>query len=223
MSTYTFRWDVVRDNLPFLLSGLQSTLVISAITLMMAMLGGLVLVSLDLSRWRLVRSVSIMLGELVRNTPILIQLLWYYYVLPISFGVDISPMFAAILGLSIYSSAFIGEVYRAGIQGIPKGHVEAARVLGLSRLQTFTRIVLPQAFWASLPPLASNFVMLIKYSSLASVLSVPEITRRATELSSSTFRPLEIFTAVAVAYFVICWPLTLTIRWIERRTMRLRK
>jgi polar amino acid transport system permease protein len=223
MNTYTFRWDVVRDNLPFLLSGLEGTLVISAITLVVAMLGGLVLVSLDLSRWKWVRAISITLGELVRNTPILIQLLWYYYVLPISFGIDISPMFAAILGLSIYSSAFIGEVYRAGIQGIPKGHVEAARVLGLSRLHTFTRIVLPQAFWASLPPLASNFVMLIKYSSLASVLSVPEITRKATELSSSTFRPLEVFTAVAVVYFVICWPLTLSIRWIERRTMLLRK
>jgi polar amino acid transport system permease protein len=223
MNTYTFRWDVVRDNFPFLLSGLEGTLFISAITLVMAMLGGLVLVSLDLSKWRLVRSISITLGELVRNTPILIQLLWYYYVLPISFGIDISPMFAAILGLSIYSSAFIGEVYRAGIQGIPKGHVEAARVLGLSKIQTFTRIVLPQAFWASLPPLASNFVMLIKYSSLASVLSVPEITRKATELSSATFRPLEIFTAVAAVYFFICWPLTLTIRWLERRTMLLRK
>ena len=223
MSTYTFRWDVVRDNLPFLLSGLKGTLIISAVTLVMAMLGGLVLVSLDLSRWKVVRSISITFGELVRNTPILIQLLWYYYVLPISFGIDIPAMFAAILGLSIYSSAFIGEVYRAGIQGVPKGHVEAAKVLGLSRLQTFTRIVLPQEFWASLPPLASNFVMLIKYSSLASVLSVPEITRKATELSSATFRPLEIFTAVALVYFIICWPLTLTIRWIERRTMRLRK
>lgn len=223
MNTYTFRWDVIRDNWPFLLSGLQNTLVISAVTLVMAMVGGLILVSLDLSKWRVVRLISITFGELVRNTPILIQLLWYYYVLPISFHIDIPALFAAILGLSIYSSAFIGEVYRAGIQAVPKGHVEAAKVLGLSKLQTFTRIVLPQAFWASLPPLASNFVMLIKYSSLASVLSVPEITRKATELSSVTFRPLEIFTAVAVMYFVICWPLTLTIRWIERRTMRLRK
>jgi polar amino acid transport system permease protein len=223
MYTYTFRWDVIRDNWPFLVSGLQYTLAISAITLVMAMVGGLILVSLDLSKWRAVRLISVTFGELVRNTPILIQLLWYYYVLPISFHIEIPALFAAILGLSIYSSAFIGEVYRAGIQAVPKGHVEAAKVLGLSKLQTFTRIVLPQAFWASLPPLASNFVMLIKYSSLASVLSVPEITRKATELSSVTFRPLEIFTAVAVMYFVICWPLTLTIRWIERRTMRLRK
>lgn len=223
MSTYTFRWDVIRDNLPFLLSGIQQTLTISAATLVLAMLGGLVLVSLDLSRWRAVRLVSITFGEIVRNTPLLIQLLWYYYVIPISFGFDIPATVAAIMGLSIYSSAFIGEVYRAGIQGIPKGHVEAAKVLGLSKVQTFTRIILPQAFWASLPPLASNFVILIKYSSLASVLSVPEITRRATELSSITFRPLEIFSTVAVMYFVICWPLTLTIRFLERRMMRLRK
>jgi len=146
MSTYTFRWDVVWSNLPFLLSGLKGTLIISAVTLVMAMLGGLVLVSLDLSKWRVVRSVSITFGELVRNTPILIQLLWYYYVLPISFGIDIPAMFAAILGLSIYSSAFIGEVYRAGIQSVPKGHVKAAKVLGLSKLQTFTRLYCPRRF-----------------------------------------------------------------------------
>ena len=222
MDAYTFRWDVIGQNLPFLLSGLGNTLIISAMTLVLAMLGGLVMVSLDMSKTRPVRAISITFGEIVRSTPILVQLLWFYYVLPIVFGIEISSFAAAIIGLSIYSSAFIGEVYRAGIQGVPRGHREAAHVLGLSRLQAFFRIVLPQALRASLPPLASNFVQLIKYSSLASVLSVPEITRRGIELSSSTFRPLEVFTFIALVYFVICWPLSLSIRWIEARSLRAR-
>jgi polar amino acid transport system permease protein len=90
-------------------------------------------------------------------------------------------------------------------------------VLGLSPLQNFIRIVLPQAIRMTLPPLASNFVQLIKYSSLGAVISVSEITRRGMELSSSTFRPLEIFTFIAVVYFVICWPLAMGIRWWESR------
>jgi ABC-type amino acid transport system permease subunit len=108
-------------------------------------------------------------------------------------------------------------VYRSGIQAVPKGHKEAALVLGLSQLQTFRRIVLPQAIRITLPALASNFVQLIKYSSFGSVISVSEITRRGTELSSTTFRPLEIFSFIAVVYFLICWPLAMTVRIWERR------
>jgi polar amino acid transport system permease protein len=220
--SYQFRWDIIVSNFPFLLAGLWETLTISAMTLVLAMVGGLVIVSLDMSQSRPVRAISISFGEIVRNTPILVQLLWIYYVLPMAFDVQISAFVGAIVGLSVYSSAFIGEVYRAGIQGVPKGHREAAAVLGMSKLHTFGRIVLPQAFRASLPPLASNFVQLIKYSSLASVLSVPEITRKGVELASSTFRPLEIFTFIAVVYFCICWPLSLTIRWFEGRSLQRR-
>ena len=148
------------------------------------------------------------------------QLLWAYYVLPIVFGINLSAFAALVIGLSIYSSAFIGEVYRAGIQAVPKGHREAAQVLGMTPFQSFRRIVLPQAVRMTLPPLAANFVQLIKYSSLGSVISVAEITRRGMELSSSTFRPLEIFTFIAVVYFFICWPLAMAIRIWERRLSR---
>lgn len=148
---------------------------------------------------------------------VLVQLLWVYYVLPIVFGFQIEALPAAIIGLSVYSSAFISEVYRAGIQAVPVGHREAAQVLGLSPLQSFVRIVAPQAIRLTLPPLAANFVQLIKYSSLASVISVSEITRRGMELSATAFRPLEIFTFIAVIYFAICWPLAMAIRFWERR------
>lgn len=217
MFTYTFRWDVIAANLPFVMTGLQNTLIISAITLVLAMIGGLVIALLDMSRHWPLRVIGVGIGEIIRNTPILVQLLWAYYVLPIVFGINLNAFTALIVGLSIYSSAFIGEVYRAGIQAVPNGHREAARVLGLSEAQSFRRIVLPQAIRMTLPALASNFVQLIKYSSLGAVISVSEITRRGMELSSSTFRPLEIFTFIAVVYFFICWPLAMAIRFWERR------
>ena len=214
---YQFRWDVIPANFGFLMSGMQLTLLISALTLMLSMAGGLLLASLDMSRYRALRVIGLGFGEIIRNTPILVQLLWVYYVLPIVFGFQIEALPAAIIGLSVYSSAFISEVYRAGIQAVPQGHREAAQVLGLSPLQSFFHIVLPQAIRLTLPPLAANFVQLIKYSSLASVISVSEITRRGMELSATAFRPLEIFTFIAAVYFVICWPLAMAIRFWERR------
>jgi len=214
---YQFRWDVIPANFGFLMSGMQLTLLISALTLMLSMAGGLLLASLDMSKYRALRFTGLGFGEIIRNTPILVQLLWVYYVLPIVFGFQIEALPAAIIGLSVYSSAFISEVYRAGIQAVPQGHREAAQVLGLSPLQSFFHIVLPQAIRLTLPPLAANFVQLIKYSSLASVISVSEITRRSMELSATAFRPLEIFTFIAVVYFIICWPLAMAIRFWERR------
>jgi polar amino acid transport system permease protein len=218
--TYQFRWDVIWNNLDFLMSGLQMTLFISALSLVFALIGGLILALFDLSRFAVLRLFSLALGEIIRNTPILVQLLWVYYVLPIVFSIRVSALAGIVIGLSLYMAAFISEVYRAGIQAVPKGHREAAQVLGLTPAQSFVRIVLPQAIRMTLPPLASNFVQLIKFSSLGAVISVSEITRRGMELSSSTFRPLEIFSFIAVVYFFICWPLAMAIRIWESRLAR---
>lgn len=217
MFKYQFRWDTVFGSFDFLMSGLQLTLIVSALTLVLAMVLGLIIALLDMSRWRVLRWIGISIGEVVRNTPILVQLLWVYYVLPIVFGIRIESLLALVIGLSLYQAAFISEVYRSGIQSVPKGHTEAAQVLGLTPLQSFMRIVLPQAVKMTLPPLASNFVQLIKFSSLGAVISVSEITRRGMELSATNFRPLETFTFIAVVYFFICWPLAMAIRWWERR------
>ena len=220
MPSYQFRWDIIPGNFDFLMSGLQMTLIISATALVFAMIGGLLLALMDMSRFWPLRAVGLTFGELIRNTPILVQLLWVYYVLPIVFGIRITSLSAILIGLSVYMAAFISEVYRAGIQAVPKGQREAAQVLGLTPAQSFRRIVLPQAIRLTLPPLASNFVQLIKFSSLGAVISVTEITRRGMELSSSTFRPLEIFSFIAVVYFAICWPLAMGIRLWEQRLAR---
>lgn len=217
---YEFRWDVIPQNLDFLLSGLQQTLWICAITLVASVFGGLLIATMDLSRHRALRWIGMGVGEIIRNTPILVQILWVYYVLPMVFGISMDALPAAIIALSVYSSAFLAEAFRAGIQAVPRGQIESAHVLGLSRWDSFRRIVLPQAVRLTLPAIASNFVQLIKYSSLASTISVSEITRRGMELSATAFRPLEIFTFIAVVYFLICWPLSMGIRLWERRLAR---
>ena len=215
--TYTFRFDAVYNNLPFLLDGLYLTLLISGLALVFSMVLGMFVALGRLSRSRILSLASATYVELFRDTPVLVQLFWVYYVLPILLGIRIDAISAAVLGLTLHSTAFLGEIYRAGIQVVPKGHTEAAKVLGLSPRDTFVRIVLPQAIRNVLPPMVNNLVDLIKLSSLASVFAVAEITRKATELSASTFRPLEIFSFVALLYFFICWPLSLLIRVLERR------
>jgi polar amino acid transport system permease protein len=220
MQAYSFRWDIIPRNFGFLAEGIQMTLFLSVVTLVVATALGMVIALMQMSRFRVARIAALTVGEIIRNTPILVQLLWVYYVMPIVFNIQIDALAASILGLSLYSAVFISEAFRAGIATVPAGHREAAQVLGLTPVQSFVRIVGPQAIRSVLPPLAANFVQLIKYSSLASVVSVSEVTRRGMELSSSTFRPLEIFTFIGLIYFVICWPLTHSIRIWEARLAR---
>jgi polar amino acid transport system permease protein len=214
---YQFRFDAVYNNIPFLLEGLHLTLFISFLSLALSMVLGVFVALGRLSRFRALSFVAASYIEIFRDTPVLVQLFWVYYVLPILLGIRIDALSAAILGLTLHSTAFLGEIYRAGIQTVPRGQLEAAKVLGLSPITCFVRIVLPQAIRNVLPPIVNNLVDLIKLSSLASVFAVGEITRKAMELSAVTFRPLEIFTFVALVYFLICWPLSLAIRLLERR------
>jgi polar amino acid transport system permease protein len=217
MDGYRFRFDVVWNNLGFLLEGLGLTLLISALSLVASAVLGLGIAMMRLSRSRGVRFAAASYCELFRDTPVLIQLFWAYYVIPIILGVRVSAFAAAVIGLSLNSAAFLAEVYRAGIQSVARGQIEAAKVLGLTPAQTMRRIVLPQAIKVVLPPMANDFVSLIKFSSLASTFAVGEITRKATELTAFTFRPMEIFTFVALVYFAICWPLSMSIRYAEHR------
>jgi His/Glu/Gln/Arg/opine family amino acid ABC transporter permease subunit len=219
--SYQFRFDAVWNNIGFLLDGLWLTLLISFLSLGISLVVGLIVAVMRLTRARILTFLGAAYVELFRDTPVLVQLFWVYYVLPIILGIQISAFAAAVIGLTLHSSAYLSENYRAGIQSVPVGHIEAAKVLGLGPFQTFVRIVLPQAWRIVLPPMVTNFIDLIKVSSLASVIAVGEITRKATELSAATFRPMEIFTVVALIYFLICWPLSIVMRILERR-MQLR-
>ena len=214
---YRFRFDVVWSNLGYLLDGLGLTLLISFVALLASIVVGLVVALGRRSSTRWLSFPAATYCELFRDTPVLVQLFWVYYVLPILIGVRLSAFSAVVIGLSLNSGAFLAEIFRAGIQAVPAGQLDAARVLGMSRALSMRRIVLPQAIRIVLPPMANDFVALIKYSSLASTFAVGEITRKATELSSFTFRPIEIFTVIALVYFFICWPLSISIRYLEKR------
>jgi polar amino acid transport system permease protein len=216
-SDYRFRFDVVWSNIGYLLDGLGLTLLISLMSLLASIVVGLIVALGRRSRTRWISFPAATYCELFRDTPVLVQLFWVYYVLPILIGVRLSAFAAVVIGLSLNSGAFLAEIFRAGIQAVPRGQLDAARVLGMGRALTMRRIVLPQAIRIVLPPMANDFVALIKYSSLASTFAVGEITRKATELSSFTFRPIEIFSFIALVYFAICWPLSMSIRYLEKR------
>ena len=214
---YRFRFDVVWSNIGYLLDGLGMTLVISLVSLLASIVIGLIIALGRRSRSRWLSFPAATYCELFRDTPVLVQLFWVYYVLPVLIGVRLSAFTAVVIGLSLNSGAFLAEIFRAGIQAVPRGQIDAARVLGMNRALTMRRIVLPQAIRIVLPPMGNDFVALIKFSSLASTFAVGEITRKATELSSFTFRPIEIFSFIALVYFAICWPLSMSIRYLERR------
>jgi polar amino acid transport system permease protein len=214
---YRFRFDVVWSNIGYLLDGLGLTLVISLVSLLASIVVGLIIALGRRSRSRWLSFPAATYCELFRDTPVLVQLFWVYYVLPVLIGVRLSAFTAVVIGLSLNSGAFLAEIFRAGIQAVPRGQIDAARVLGMNRALTMRRIVLPQAIRIVLPPMGNDFVALIKFSSLASTFAVGEITRKATELSSFTFRPIEIFSFIALVYFAICWPLSMSIRYLERR------
>ncbi len=230
-------WSVVdpgealgRRHLFFLLGGLRITLMLSVASLLVGVVLGLVLAILAANRRWFLRRLVRLYVEIIRAVPLFVLLLWVYYALPIMLRslppgpladwlidlTDLSPFAAATLALSANAAAFLSEIFRAGIEAIPRGHVEAARSLGMSSAITFRRIVLPQASRRMLPPTVNQFIMTVKDSSLAAAIGLGELTRRATELQTQTYRPMELYTVLAAEYLVILVLLSYAARRIER-------
>jgi polar amino acid transport system permease protein len=155
--------------------------------------------------------------EVFRNTPALVQLIWVYYCLPILTGVNLSAPVSATIALAVNGGAYIAEIIRGGIQSVDRGQVEAARTLGMSYAQTMRKVVLPQAFRRMIPPFVNESVALLKFSSLVSVLGVADLTYQAQVLSTTTFRPIEIFTFLAVVYLLLCTAMSYAARLLEMR------
>jgi polar amino acid transport system permease protein len=151
-----------------------------------------------------------------RGVPMLVQLLLVYYLLPFV-GINVSPLAAAISAVSLCSASYIAEILRGGFLSIPPGHIEAARMLGMSPFDMLRRIQVPQAFRLTLPSLVNEMVLLIKASSLISVVGVAELTRTAQNIAASTYRPLEAYVAAGLIYFVICGALALVAHGAEHR------
>jgi His/Glu/Gln/Arg/opine family amino acid ABC transporter permease subunit len=214
---YVFNWQVVTENWGYLITGIWQTLIVTGIALFFAIVLGLVVGLMRISKRVWVNKVAGAYVEIFRNTPALVQLIWVYYCLPVLVGINLSPKVSCIVALAINGAAYVAEIFRAGIQAVPSGQAEAARSVGMSYGQSMRKIILPQAVRHMIPPFVNEAVSMLKYSSLVSVLGVADLTYQAQTLSTTTFRPIEIFTFIGIVYFLICWAVSSAAQVLERR------
>jgi polar amino acid transport system permease protein len=196
-----------------LVSGLLYTLLFTVICIVLGLFVGLVTGLGRLSSNPLVVAPLRAYIEVFRCTPVLVQLVWFYYALPVLTGVELSAVMAATLCLSLYGGAFYSEIIRGGIISVDAGQVEAAKALGMRPHQVMRRVVLPQAFKRMVPPLMNQSIMQLKNTSLLSVLAVPDLLYQGQVIAHEIYRPLESYTVIAVAYFVVLLPVTI---WAKR-------
>jgi len=209
-------------NVKFLINGMGATILISVIAAAISIILGLLVALPGLSKRRWVRIINRIYVELVRAIPLLPMLFWVFYGLPIIFksmglNIPIDPFWGAIITLAISDSAFTAEIYRAGIQSIARGQTEAAQTVGLNYFQTMRYVILPQAIRRILPPLANQFIYIVKMSAFASVIGMQELTRRANELVVTEYRPLEIYSLLILEYLILVLIISAGVRWLERR------
>ena len=214
---YTWDFAVVADNFPLLLRGLVVTIELWAIAFAVGLSLGLAVSLARLSGRAWVNGSAIAFVEVFRNTPVLVQLIWFYYAFPIVLGQQLSPFTAAALALVLNTSAYCAEIFRGGIVSIARGQWEGAKAIGMTRAVTMRRIVLPQVMRRMLPAFTNRGIELAKVTSLASLLAVQEVMYEGRLLSSTYYRPLEILTVVALIYFVLIYPGSYLSYRLERR------
>lgn len=224
-SAPTYDWDfgVLNRYIPFLFDGLKITFAIALIAIPSGMLLGIAVALMQLSSSRLLRWPATIYVEIMRCTPMLVVLVWFYYALPILTGIALPAFQAVVLAFTLNSGAFFAEAFRSGIKSLPRGQVEAATILGLTYLQRMRYVIVPQGLRTVLPVLVSISVQLFKDTSLVAVLGVADLMYNGQVAANNSFRPLEILTTLAVVYFAILFPITLLLRRLEQRLGRHRR
>lgn len=215
-SSLAFRGDLLRDALPLLLRGALVTLELTALTLLIGVPAGLFVALLRLCGFAPVRALATIYVELVRGTPLLIQIYVIYFVLP-DIGISLPSFVAGVAALSLNAAAYISEIFRAGIESIDSGQMEAARALGMDYKGAMRHVILPQTLRRVLPPLTNESVALLKDSSLVSVVALSELMRNGKEIVTNTGSPTTIYLAVAALYLVMTLPLTFLVRRLEAK------
>ncbi len=213
----TLDWSPVWDNRDRLLAGAGMTVVLAAVTMALALPGGLILAFLRLSPYRVVRGAATGFVEFFRATPLILQIYWVFYVMPSAFDIRLSEFATALLGLSLNVSSFNSETFRAGILSIRPGQWNAGLALGMTKLQVMREIVLPQAVMRVLPALASTWVSLFKDTSLVSIIAVADLSYVALKVRSESYRILEVLTAMAAIYCVMGYPQAKLADWVHRK------
>ena len=210
-----------REFLPILLQGVWLTIVVTSGSLILSTLLGMVWALMRVSPVRALQQLAKGIVNAIRGIPILVQLFYIYFVMP-EFGVTLSALQASIIGLGIAYSAYQAENFRAGIEAIDKGQIEASESLGMGWAMMMRRVVVPQAVKIILPPYGNIMIMMLKDSSQASTITVAELTLKGQLIASSTFKYTSVLTMVAVLYLVMSVPLILFVGWLERRMQRAR-
>ena len=210
MNEFTL-WDIARN----LLLAAPWTLLLSAIAFAGGGFFGLVLLVIRLGRYKWARTAVKLYVELFQSTPLLMQLFLVYFGLPL-LGIDVSAWLAAASCLTLYSSAFLTDIWRGSVEAIPKGQWEGSASLGLHYLSQLRLVILPQAARMAIPPTVGFLVQLVKSTALASIVGYHELTKTAQILTNATFQPFVIFGLTALIYFFICYPLTRWSRGLER-------
>ena len=212
-----FDFSVITGNAHLLWQGLLITLYYTVITIGAGLVLGLTIGLVQLSTIRPLVWLGWMFVEFFRNIPLLVILLWTYYALPIFLGINITKGWAGFLALSCYTAAFYAEILRAGVQSIDPGQTDAATALGMSYGQRMRRIILPQALRRMIPPLAGQSIIQMKNTTLLSAITVPDLLYQGSYISSFTYRPMEVYTAIGGIFLILLVPLTMLSRMLERR------
>jgi len=219
--------DIIRDNWLLLLigqypngplGGIACTLILSVLGIVLAFPLSVLLALARISPWRWLNWPATALIYVARGVPLLMIILWVYFLVPLLIGHNVSGFVTMLVTLVLYEGAFLAEVVRAGIEALPKGQMEAARALGHSHLGAMRLVILPQALFNMLPSMLSQFVSTIKETTLGYVINVPELTFAANQINNQLLtKPFQVFFILAVIYFVVCWSLTWAATQLERR------
>jgi polar amino acid transport system permease protein len=209
---WAYRW--------LILAGLGVTIAYTVGTILFGLAIGLVTGLLRLSRNPMITAPLVAYVEIFRCTPLLVQIVWFYYALPVVLGIDIPAHVAAIMVLSLYTGAFYAEIIRGGVNSIERGQWDAARAIGMRRPQVMRHVILPQAVKRMIPPFMNQSIIQLKNTSLVSTIAVADLLYQGTIITAATYRPLEVYTMVAVIYFLVLFPLTVAAQQVERRLAR---
>ena len=209
--------DLMINSLPLLIVGAGITIQITAISVGLGLIIGMFVGIARICNVKVLRALATVYIDFLRGTPLLVQILLIYFALPMVVGQRVDPFIAAITACGINSGAYIAEIFRAGIQAIDEGQMEAGRSLGMSWVQTMRYIIVPQAFKNVIPPLGNEFIALLKDSSLVSVIGFEELTRRGQLIIARTYGSLEIWITVALIYLVMTLTISRLVSYMEKR------
>jgi len=214
---YQFDFNFLQGNFGLLWDGLKVTLQLALVSNIVGLVLGFALCLLTLSRWFFLRWPAQMFIEFFRCTPVLLQIVWFFYCVPMLFNVFIDPITMGVLALGLNLTAFNAEAYRAGVQAVPHEHLDASVALGLRPWQRTLYVILPQALRTAIPVLMTNGISILQQSALVAIVAVGDLMYVGKSIATEAYRPLETYSLIALIYFALSLPIAQFVQWLERR------